>query len=88
MPYIEGNRRDALNQGDAAATPGELNYKITKLAHNYLIRKAKIGYAEMNEVLGVMDAARQEFYRVVMAPYEDKKRVENGSVTWLDDFKN
>jgi len=49
------------------------------LAKEYLIVHGK-GYRTMNEVLGAFDAASKEFYRRVVAPYEDEKIEQNGDV--------
>ena len=59
--------------------PGELNYAITELALFYLKRKG-VSYTNMNEVIGVLECAKLEFYRRATAPYEDKKVEENGDV--------
>lgn len=80
MPYIEQNRRIALACGEPPATPGELNYTITKHAHAY-IRKHGQSYATYNAVLGALEAAKLELYRRLVAPYEDLKIHQNGDVT-------
>ena len=60
-------------------TPGQLNYLVTSLCKMYVERKG-ISYTHLNDVLGMFDGASKEFYRRVVAPYEDKKRDENGDV--------
>ena len=85
MPYITQKARDAINKyGDEVINkPGELNYKITLMILDYLDRlrhNRKVGYAEYNEVLGVLECVKQELYRRLITPYEDKKREENGDV--------
>lgn len=60
-------------------TPGQLNYLMTSLCKMYIDRKG-INYTHLNDVLGVFDGAGKEFYRRVVAPYEDKKIEENGDV--------
>ncbi|MDB4991995.1 MAG: hypothetical protein JWL75_240, partial [Parcubacteria group bacterium] len=37
-------------------------------------------YFHLNRALGVLAAITQEFYRVVIGPYEDTKIIENGAV--------
>jgi hypothetical protein len=37
-------------------------------------------YKHINEIIGVLECAKQEFYRRVAAPYEDTKIQENGDV--------
>lgn len=85
MPYIKKTERVALDVGDVMPqTPGQLNYVITKAAHEY-IRNNGLSYTKLNEVYGAMQAAAAEFYRTVIVPYEDRKRQENGSVSLLDE---
>ncbi len=78
MPYIKAEDRDALDCGDIICTPGELNYVITDLVVNYLGDKPN--YAKFNEVIGVLECAKLELYRRMVAPYEDTKKEENGDV--------
>lgn len=81
MPYISKFARTVIRtQGETkAAGPGVLNYQITKLIDDYLQRKG-LRYRNINEVIGVLECAKQELYRRVAAPYEDLKRDENGDV--------
>lgn len=84
MPYIadtNGRRKDLdphPDQGKPAGT-GELNYAITKLVDDYIAYKG-LSYQHINDVLGVLEGAKLEFYRRVAAPYEDKKIITNGDV--------
>lgn len=87
MPYIKKERRAELQPMISYAivaitdtcTPGDLNYIITQLAREYILAKGKT-YAHINDVLGALEGAKQEFYRRVAAPYEEKKIQENGDV--------
>lgn len=88
MPYIPELRR---REWDAALTaaaqvhaatfvgPGQMNYLITALLNQYLC-SSLVGYDALNEVIGILECAKQEFYRRVIAGYEDVKRTENGDV--------
>lgn len=84
MPYIDQKRRPKL-EGLAkqaayeAKTEGELNYFIFTLLIHYL-RDAGKNYAVLNGLIGVLTCCRDEFYRRVVAPYEDQKCSENGDV--------
>ena len=79
MPYIDMSRRAAICFDNATLeTPGELNYQISSLINIYL--KGGLSYADINEVIGVLECAKLELYRRVAAPYEDKKCLENGDV--------
>jgi len=85
MPYIRSIDRDRLdyitdtilNTGIASA--GEMNYLFTIIANEYLNRNGK-NYQYINDVVGALEGAKQEFYRRVAAPYEDIKITENGDV--------
>ena len=78
MPYIRQEER--LRAAKLPETPGELNYAITTLCVEYLHAVLSPGYQDMNEIMGVLECAKQEFYRQVVAPYEDRKLKENGDV--------
>ena len=79
MPYIEQERRQVLDiYAGGAETIGELNYIITKLVLRFL--GSEPNYASHNAVIGVLECAKQELYRRVVVPYEEKKREENGDV--------
>ena len=85
MPYITNRKRldesltPVLDEMDHGITTGELNYLVTKLVNHYIKRKGK-SYAHINDVMGVLDCASREFYRRVVAPYEDLKMGMNGDV--------
>ena len=84
MPYIDKESRlELLVEGREIQTPGELNYTITKLVHQY-IRKFGRKYDTLNTVVGVLEAAKMELYREVVGPYEDVKKSENGPVSEID----
>ncbi|MCI0558113.1 MAG: hypothetical protein MN733_06430, partial [Nitrososphaera sp.] len=58
---------------------GQLNYVITRLAQE--LAKAKgSNYAAFNAVIGVLECAKLELYRRIVAPYEDRKIQENGDL--------
>lgn len=72
-------------------TPGALNYMITRLCQVFSKRKnseptyakrknSKPTYADYNEIIGVLECAKLEFYRRAVAAYEDEKIKENGDV--------
>lgn len=80
MPYIEPTDRDALESGTLAPrTAGELNFVLTRIVDDYVERNG-LRYATLNEVVGVLECAKLELYRRLAAPYEDRKRQENGEV--------
>jgi len=84
MPYIAQEDRARLDPfvDELAAevnTVGELNYAITMLAHLFLPRFG-LRYKNLNEVVGVLDCAKQEFYRRAVVPFENEKIAENGDL--------
>ena len=55
---------------------GHVNYIITRLITGL---KPK-SYKEFNAILGILESVKLEFYRRIIAPYEDLKIKENGDV--------
>lgn len=80
MPYIVPAARKNLEEGNAPSTAGELNYLITLLCMSYLEGDAEPSYGRLNEVVGVLECAKLEFYRRIVADYEEDKMEENGDV--------
>jgi len=83
MPYIKKERREILNsktQFPEIRTPGELNYMIVRLICFYLTQKPRLCYTDYNEVIGVLECVKQEFFRRRINPYEEEKRKLNGEV--------
>lgn len=84
MPYIKQDKRDFMNDAicvlsNSIDTPGDLNYAITELARRYLVMRG-VTYTTLNTLIGVLECAKQEFYRRAAVPYEDQKASENGDV--------
>lgn len=80
MPYIAPADRRRLEEGGKPETAGELNYAVTKVIDDYLVRKGGLRYTHLNEVVGALECAKLELYRRLAAPYEDTKRLESGDV--------
>ena len=78
MPYVSQDVRAALDTRPPVDA-GELNYVITMFCDDFLRRTGR-KYANVNTVIGVLECAKQEFYRRIAAPYEDSKMQENGDV--------
>jgi len=87
MPYVDAASRARFEKALAEmreamhflVTPGELNYLFTRLALLYVERKGE-NYTHLNDVLGALSGPHAEFYRRVVAPYEQKKIDLNGDV--------
>ncbi len=87
MPYIKPEKREKyertlkeligiLKSLPAEEVDGELNYVVTKILKEvYPLR-----YFHINKAMGVLECIKQEYYRRVVAPYEDIKMKESGDV--------
>jgi hypothetical protein len=91
VPYIDEKRRllyddfleglcEELNEAPAANFAGDLNYIISTLLSNRVNGFTKLNYDMINEIVGVLECAKMEFYRRVAIDYERKKIIENGDV--------
>lgn len=79
MPYITAEARERITEDGAPTTAGELNYAITRLVDEYLAREG-VAYRSLNEAVGVLECAKLELYRRIVAPYEDQKLQSAGDV--------
>lgn len=87
MPYIERLQRpeldrlvqpliDHLKGLPLEAQDGALNYVVTKILRQLYPAR----YFHYNRALGVLTAITHEYYRRVVAPYEDTKVQQHGDV--------
>jgi len=87
MPYIKKEKRPLyreeidklvkkLEKQPLEEQDGDLNYIITSIMK--LLYKPR--YFNYNRAIGVIESIKQEFYRRVVSPYEDKKIIDNGDV--------
>lgn len=84
MPYIVKEQREKidallkpiLDYTDEKTATGILNYIITKIIHG----ASKRQYSRYNELIGVLNCVRDEYYRRKVAPYEDEKCKDNGDI--------
>lgn len=88
MPYIDTAKRLkfsvpimklGLMLSNADDFRGNLNYIISKLL-KYIVDGKGESYQTFNDLMGVLECCKQEFYRTKVAPYEDAKRLENGDI--------
>jgi hypothetical protein len=83
MPYIKDEYKnqflDMFCHIPEMRNSGELNYALTMLCKDYINDKG-LSYQTLNDIMGALEGCKQEFYRRVVAPYEDKKIAENGDV--------
>lgn len=80
MPYITQDRRKELIALEKLEllSPGDLNFLISRLIWKEFDRSPS--YTKANEIVGVLECAKQEFIRRKLNPYEDKKILENGDL--------
>jgi len=91
MPYCPQDKRelymDAVDHFErfhaTKATAGEMTFFITALIHSW-IKKQNFCYCTLCIAMGILFCTAFELYRVVIGPYESKKRIENGGVSKLD----
>lgn len=83
MPYIKQEDREEL-QFRPPQNAGELNYELTRIVQIYLYgdsdRDYQTSYQRFNDAIGALEGCKLELYRRLVAPYEDKKVIENGDV--------
>lgn len=89
MPYIKQDKRDALERVISVLNgifhrdvglsekgfTGNLNYILYRIAKEHCHK-----YADFAAFIGELEAAKLEIYRKLVAPYEEKKEEENGSI--------
>lgn len=92
MPYIDQTSRKMLKPAltelvklildpvkfGTRAKAGVLNYIFTVLLKNILDDDKR--YDTANSLIGALECCKLELYRRHIAPYEDKKILENGDV--------
>lgn len=94
MPYIKQEERGNMAQLlKPPATVGQLNYLITSICLAYARGvNAEAGatpgnevitYSLGNDIIGALECCKLEMYRRQLAPYEDKKALDNGDIRWL-----
>jgi hypothetical protein len=79
MPYIKQEERRRLAAWLVADSPGELNYVLTRSVLAYLELHG-LSYHTINDIVGALEQAKDEFQRRIVHPYEDVKKEENGDV--------
>ena len=58
---------------------GNINYCLSQLCGAII---GKISYPKIAIITGVLENIKQEFYRRIAEPYEDKKITENGDIRY------
>lgn len=91
MPYVRQEARDRFEHeaieeimasfakvSEIHIAPGEVNYIISTIIWELFDRNPC--YSTANDLMGVLECVKQEFYRRKVAPYEDEKIKENGDL--------
>jgi Mg/Co/Ni transporter MgtE len=85
MPYISKNRRakldadiEKLAKQLTAMGIGDTVYAIYKLLK--LVYGDTLNFYTKAQALAVLESAKLEYYRRIIAPYEDEKIMESGDV--------
>ena len=92
MPYISGPRRESFAvarntlKSTRLDTIGELVYMFCWMADHYMSQHI-MNFENLNAVMGAFESAKAEFYRKMIADYEDGKEAANGPVwkQWKED---
>jgi len=81
MPYIPKTKRAMLEPRPEAAArvAGELSFQVARLCVQY-VKTCGRSYITFAEVLGALESTKAEFFRRVVAPYENGKRRQAGDV--------
>jgi len=79
MPYITKEDQDKCSCKTGPTNAGELNYMIHQVIDEFL-EKQPVNYQSLNDIIGVLECAKMELYRRIIAPYEDQKKEMNGDV--------
>ncbi len=74
VKLIDGNE---LSDAEFLSISGELNYAFSRILAGCM---GKPSYSKVAIITGVLENIKQEFYRRVASPYEDKKILENGDI--------
>jgi len=88
MPYIKQEERqlytelifeltETLDMENANA--GHLNYIFSRVINEHFANNGG-NYQTANDIIGMLECVKQEFYRRQVAPYEDFKITENGDI--------
>lgn len=99
MPYIKEDRRqyldecindmtkclklrDNMTNTEFAAILGDINYAFSRILGGLM---DEASYPKIAMITGVLENIKQEYYRRVASPYEDKKIVQHGDIK---EYKN
>lgn len=70
-------KEDNLTDEQFLVLLGKINYCFSRILGEIM---GNVSYNKIAMITGVLENIKQEFYRRVAEPYEDKKIVENGDI--------
>ncbi len=74
---IKNNKTTLNNPHDFANYLGRINYCFSRIITGVM---GTVSYNKVAMATGVLENIKQEFYRRIAAPYENKKVIENGDI--------
>lgn len=94
MPYIKRELRERVEpefkifkekinkiiETDPTIRAGLMNYLFTSMLDNCYGPLESARYNDYNEIMGMLECCKMEFYRKAIIPYENWKERENGKV--------
>lgn len=80
--FVHGN---SLSDEEFLQIAGELNYAFSRILSGCI---GSVSYKKIAVSTGVLENIKQEFYRRVAVPYEEKKIIENGDIKEYLKMKN
>lgn len=86
MPYIPPSERLKVDEL-MFVSAGSLNYALHQMIDQYF-KQHKINYQTINDVVGVLECAKQEIYRRIAGDYEDRKILQNGDCEPYASYNN
>ena len=66
-----------LDVDELLKVSGDINYFVSRLIGQLM---GDVSYGKICIITGVLENIKQEYYRRVASPYEDKKITENGDI--------
>lgn len=75
-PWSNPQNRDISN-AELLDICGDVNYCFSRILGGLV---GPASYSKIALITGVLENIKQEFYRRLAAPYEDKKIIENGDI--------
>lgn len=79
---IKNTKTNCNNPNDLSHQLGRINYSFSRVLAGLM---GSISYTKIAMITGVLENIKQEYYRRMASPYEDKKIIQNGDIK---EYKN